>query len=203
MKIICIGRNYAAHAKELDNPIPKEPVIFLKPDTALIPKKLPFFYPSFSKDVHYEAELVVRINRLGKNIAEKYAHKYYSEITMGLDLTARDIQSNCKEKGLPWEKAKAFDGSAPVGKFIDKTQFKDLKNLNFSLRKNGEISQEGNTSNMLFSIDSIIAHISQYFTLKIGDLIFTGTPEGVGPIKIGDKFEAFLENEKVLDLKVK
>ena len=203
MKIICIGRNYAAHAKELNNPVPKEPVIFLKPDTALLPKRMPFFYPSFSTDVHYEAELVVKIDRVGKNISQKFAHKYYSELTVGIDFTARDLQSIYKEKGLPWERAKAFDGSAPVGKFVVKEKFKDLKDLNFSLKINGESKQNGNTANMLFSIDAIIEYVSQFFTLKIGDLIFTGTPEGVGPISINDCFEAYLEDEKVLDLKIK
>lgn len=203
MKIICVGRNYAAHAKELNNPVPKEPVIFLKPDTALLPKSMPFFYPSFSKDIHYEAELVVKIDRVGKNISQKFANKYYSELTVGIDFTARDIQQECKEKGLPWERAKAFDGSAPVGKFIAKEKFQELEQLNFSLKINGENRQQGNTANMLFSIDAIIEYISQFFTLKIGDLIFTGTPEGVGPIVINDHFEAYLEEEKVLDLRIK
>ncbi len=203
MKIICVGRNYAAHAKELNNPVPKEPVIFLKPDTALLPKSMPFFYPSFSKDIHYEAELVVKIDRVGKNISQKFANKYYSELTVGIDFTARDIQQECKEKGLPWERAKAFDGSAPLGKFIAKEKFQELEQLNFSLKINGENRQQGNTANMLFSIDAIIEYISQFFTLKIGDLIFTGTPEGVGPIVINDHFEAYLEEEKVLDLRIK
>ena len=193
MKIICIGRNYPAHAKELNNPVPKEPVVFLKPDTALLPKSMPFFYPSFSKDIHYEAELVVKIDRVGKNISQKFAHKYYSELSVGIDFTARDLQQECKEKGLPWERAKAFDGSAPVGRFIGKDKFQTLSDLNFSLKINGELKQQGNTGNMLFSIDAIIAYVSQFFTLKIGDLIFTGTPEGVGPIAINDSFEAFLE----------
>jgi len=203
MKIICIGRNYSAHAKELNNPVPKEPVVFLKPDTALLPKSMPFFYPSFSKDIHYEAELVVKIDRVGKNISQKFAHKYYSELSVGIDFTARDLQQECKEKGLPWERAKAFDGSAPVGRFLGKDKFQTLSDLNFSLKINGELKQQGNTGNMLFSIDAIIAYVSQFFTLKIGDLIFTGTPEGVGPIAINDSFEAFLEGEKVLDLKIK
>lgn len=203
MKIICVGRNYAAHAKELNNLVPKEPVIFLKPDTALLPKSMPFFYPSFSTDVHYESELVVKINRVGKNISQKFAHKYYSEFSVGIDFTARDLQATYKEKGLPWERAKAFDGSAPVGQFINKKDLADSSNLNFSLRINGAQRQAGNTSDMLFSIDSIIQYVSQFFTLKIGDLIFTGTPEGVGPIKIGDTLEAFLESKKVLDLKIK
>ena len=203
MKIICVGRNYAAHAKELNNPVPKEPVIFLKPDTALLAKSMPFFYPSFSTDVHYEAELVVKIDRVGKSISQKFAHKYYSEFSVGIDFTARDLQATYREKGLPWERAKAFDGSAPVGQFINKKELVDQSNLNFSLRINGLERQAGNTSDMLFSIDSIIQYVSQFFTLKIGDLIFTGTPEGVGPIKIGDTLEAFLESKKVLDLKIK
>ncbi len=203
MKIICIGRNYAAHAKELNNPVPREPVIFLKPDTALLAKKMPFFYPDFSEDIHYEAELVVKISKVGKNISERFAHKYYSEISLGVDFTARDLQAKYKKEGLPWERAKAFDGSAPVGRFMDATHLEDLNGLNFSLKINNEIRQEGNTSNMLFSVDAIIAYVSQFFTLKIGDLIFTGTPEGVGPIKIGDFMEGFIENEKVFDLKIK
>jgi 2-keto-4-pentenoate hydratase/2-oxohepta-3-ene-1,7-dioic acid hydratase in catechol pathway len=203
MKIICVGRNYREHAKELNNPVPQEPVIFLKPDTAILPPKQPFFYPSFSRDIHFETELVVRINRLGKNIAEKFAHKYYSQVSLGIDLTARDIQASLKEKGLPWEKAKGFDGSAPLGRMIDKNNIPDLQNLNFSLRVNGEERQKGNTKDMLFSIDALIAHVSQFFTLKIGDLIFTGTPAGVGALHINDHLEAFLEEEKVLDLKIK
>lgn len=203
MKIICIGRNYAAHAKELNNPVPKEPVIFLKPDTALLAKKMPFFYPDFSQDIHYEAELVVRINKVGKNIAEKFAHKYYSEISLGIDFTARDLQSKYKEKGLPWERAKAFDGSAPVGEFIDLTQLPQVNDLDFSLHINNSLRQQGSSANMLFSIDAIISYVSKFFTLKIGDLIFTGTPEGVGPIQIGDKMEGFINGKKVLDLKIK
>ncbi len=204
MKIICIGRNYAKHAKELNNPLPQEPVFFLKPDTALLPKKQPFFIPNFSNDIHYEAEIVVKINRVGKNIQEKFASKYYEEIGLGIDFTARDLQQACKKEGLPWEKAKAFDGSAPVGQqFVSIAQIADLKNLNFSLMINGEERQVGNTSDMIFSIDAIIAYISQFITLKIGDLIFTGTPEGVGPIKINDHLEGFIEKEKVLDLKIK
>lgn len=203
MKIICIGRNYAAHAKELNNPVPEEPVIFLKPDTALLPKKMPFFYPSFSDDIHYEVELVVKIDKVGKNIAEKFAHKYYSELSIGIDFTARDLQTKYKEKGLPWERAKAFDGSAPVGKFVLKSKYPDLSKLNFGLTINGEQKQSGNTANMLFSIDAIIAYVSQFFTLKIGDLIFTGTPEGVGAIAIGDHLKAEIEGEELLNLKIK
>lgn len=203
MKIICVGRNYAAHAAELKNEVPSEPVIFLKPDTSLLPKRQPFFYPDFSKDIHFETELVVRIDRLGKNIATKFAHKYYSELTLGIDFTARDLQQKLKEKGLPWEKAKAFDGSAPTGKFLPKANLPEVNQLNFELKVNGESRQVGNTAQMLFSIDELIAYVSKYFTLKIGDLIFTGTPQGVGPIQIGDHLEATLEGEKVLDLKVR
>ncbi|MAC95625.1 MAG: 2-hydroxyhepta-2,4-diene-1,7-dioate isomerase [Flavobacteriales bacterium] len=203
MKIICVGRNYAAHAAELKNEVPTEPVIFLKPDTALLPKRQPFFYPDFSKDIHFETEVVVRIDRLGKNIAPKFAHKYYSELSLGIDFTARDLQQKLKEKGLPWEKAKAFDGSAPTGQFIDKSTLPEVNQLNFELKINGESRQSGNTSQMLFPIDELISYVSKYFTLKIGDLIFTGTPQGVGPITIGDHLEAYLENEKVLDLKIR
>jgi len=203
MKIICVGRNYAAHAAELKNEVPTEPVIFLKPDTALLPKRQPFFYPDFSKDIHFETEVVVRINRLGKNIAPKFTHKYYSELSLGIDFTARDLQQKLKEKGLPWEKAKAFDGSAPTGQFIDKSTLPEVNQLNFELKINGKSRQSGNTSQMLFSIDELISYVSKYFTLKIGDLIFTGTPQGVGPIAIGDHLEAYLENEKVLDLKIR
>lgn len=203
MKIICIGRNYVNHAKELGNAVPKEPVFFCKPDTAILPKKNPFVYPSFSNDVHYEVEIVVRINRLGKHIEEKFAPKYYNEIGIGVDFTARDIQQQQKEKGLPWEKAKAFDGSAPISRFYSIDKFKDINNLNFSLQVNGESKQVGNTKDMLFNIDKLIAYVSQYFTLKIGDLIFTGTPEGVGPIHINDKVDCFIENEKLLSFNVK
>jgi len=203
MKIICVGRNYAKHIKELKNETPKEPVIFLKPETALIPKRQAFFIPDFSNDVHYESEIVVRIDRLGKNIAPKFAHKYYSQLSLGIDFTARDLQKELKEKGLPWEKAKAFDGAAPIGKWIDKEKFDDLKKLHFSLKINNSLKQSGNTAQMLFPVDELISHISKFFTLKIGDLIFTGTPEGVGPIQKGDHLEGFIEDEKVLDLKVR
>lgn len=203
MKIICIGRNYIEHAKELNNPIPKVPIFFLKPETALLQKNQPFFYPEFSKEIHYETEVVLRINKVGKHIEEKFAHTYYNEISLGLDLTARDLQAKAKKKGLPWEIAKAFDGSAPLGKFIDKSIYSDINNLNFSLKINGEIRQDGNTKDMIFSFDKIIAYVSQFLTLKIGDLIFTGTPEGVGPIKINDHFEAFIGEEKILDQMIK
>ena len=203
MKIICIGRNYVDHAKELNNPVPKEPVFFLKPDTALLPKKNPFVYPSFSKDVHHEVEIVIKINRLGKHIKEKFAHKYYNEIAVGVDFTARDLQKECKEKGLPWEKAKAFDGSAPTSKFVPLNQFEDFNNINFSLQLNGEPKQQGNTSDMLFNFNQIIAYVSKYFTLKTGDIIFTGTPAGVGPVQINDKIECFIEDKSLLRFNVK
>lgn len=203
MKIICIGRNYVAHAKELSNPVPEEPVFFLKPETALIPKKQPFYHPDFSDDVHYEVELVVRIDKVGKNIAEKFAHKYYSSIGVGIDFTARDVQQKCKEKGLPWEKAKAFDGSAPVSKFIPLSELKDKNNIGFGLEINGNKVQEGNSSQMIFTIDQIIAYISQFITLKIGDLIFTGTPAGVGKVNVGDQLVAFIEDKKMLQLNVR
>jgi acylpyruvate hydrolase len=183
MKIICIGRNYAQHAKELNNPIPEEPVVFLKPDTAILLKKHPFFIPEHSNDVHHEIEVVVKINRLGKHIEPRFAHKYYDEIALGIDFTARDVQTRCKENGLPWEKAKAFDGSAAVSRFfsLDKVG-KDIQDINFHLDINGKTVQEGNTSNMLFPVDELISHVSKYFTLKTGDLIFTGTPAGVGRV---------------------
>jgi acylpyruvate hydrolase len=203
VKIIAIGRNYAEHAKELNNPVPIEPVIFLMPETALIRSNKPFFYPDFSNDIHYEVELVVKINKLGKNISEKFAHRYYNEIGIGIDFTARDIQAKLKEKGLPWEKAKAFDGAAPLGKFISKTELPEVNNISFSLEKNGELVQKGNSKDMIHSIDAIIAHVSQYFTLKIGDLIFTGTPAGVGPVKIGDALYAKIEGKELLKVQVK
>ncbi|MBL4755280.1 MAG: fumarylacetoacetate hydrolase family protein [Flavobacteriales bacterium] len=203
MKIICIGRNYANHAKELNNPIPKEPVIFMKPDSSLIRNNQPFFIPDFSDDVHHEVELVVKINKLGKHIAKKFAHKYYDEIGIGIDFTARDVQSKMKEKGLPWEKAKGFDGSAPLGKFLPKSTFDNMEDINFHLNLNDKAVQVGNTKDMLFSIDSIIEHVSKYFTLKIGDLIYTGTPEGVGPVKAGDRLECFIEDKKLLSFNIR
>ena len=204
MKIICIGRNYTEHAKELNNPVPTKPVFFMKPDTALLQKHNPFFYPEFSKDVHYEAELVLRISRNGRHIQEKFAHKYYEEIGIGIDFTARDVQAECKKKGLPWEIAKAFDQSAPLSNtFVPKSEFKDLNDINFSLHINGEKRQAGNSGSMIFSFDQIIAYVSQFITLKIGDLIFTGTPEGVGPTKINDRLEAFIEDRKLLEFNVK
>ncbi len=204
MKIICIGRNYVNHAKELGNQVPAEPVIFLKPDTALLRNNDPFFVPDFAQEFHYETELVVKINRLGKNIAPQFAHRYYEEIGMGIDFTARDLQSKLKAKGLPWEKAKAFDKSAGISKqFISKNRFKDIQNLQFKLLVNGEERQNGYTGDMIFKVDEIISYVSQFFTLKIGDLIYTGTPEGVGKVNIGERFEVFLENEKMMDFLIK
>ena len=203
MKIICVGRNYVDHAKELKNEVPKEPVLFLKPETAIIHKNMPFFIPDFSNEVHHELELVVKINKLGKHINEQFAHKYYNEVTVGIDFTARDIQDECKAKGLPWEKAKAFDGSALVGKFVKKDLLKDINALSIELHMNDESVQKGNTKDMLFSIDELIAYISQYFTLKIGDLIFTGTPSGVSQVNKNDRLTLFLENEQLAQLNVK
>jgi len=203
MKIICIGRNYTEHAKEMNAAVPTEPVFFLKPDTAIIKDNQPFYYPDFSKEIHHEVELVLKINKPGKNIELLFANKYYDEIGIGIDFTARDIQAKCKEKGLPWEKAKAFDGSAPIGKFIDKKKIADLNNLNFNLKINGSTVQIGNSKDLLFSFDTVIAYVSKFITLKTGDLIYTGTPEGVGPVKIGDKLEASIENENLLTFEIK
>lgn len=203
MKIICIGRNYSEHAKELNNPIPEKPIFFMKPDTALVRNNNPVYYPEHSKDLHYEAEVVLKISRKGKHISEKFANTYYDEITVGIDFTARDVQSECKKKGLPWEIAKAFDQSAPIGKFISKSTLENPDSINFSLKINSEERQNGNTRDMLFSFDRIIAYISQLVTLKEGDLIFTGTPKGVGPTAINDHFEASIEGEKLLDFMVK
>lgn len=203
MKIIAIGRNYAEHAKELNNPVPSVPVIFMKPDTALLKDNKPFYHPEFSQDVHYEIELVLKISKEGKYIQEKYAADYFDEVALGIDFTARDIQNRHKEKGLPWELAKGFDGSAPVSNFIPKANFADLYHLNLRLDINGETRQNGNTKNVLFSFERILAFVSQYITLKKGDLIFTGTPEGVGRVNVGDHLEGYLDNEKLLDFYVK
>lgn len=203
MKIICVGRNYAAHAKELNNPVNEQPVIFLKPETALLQKRQPFFLPDFSKEIHHEAEIVVKINRTGKNIQARFAHKYYDEIGLGIDFTARDLQQSLKTKGLPWELAKAFDGSAPVGEFLSKSELENIHELEFHLEKNGETVQKGNTGDLIFPIDTIIAFTSEYFTLKKGDLIFTGTPQGVGPVKKGDLLEGFIGERKVIQVKVR
>ncbi|MGQ1910562.1 fumarylacetoacetate hydrolase family protein [Marinifilum sp. RC60d5] len=203
MKILAIGRNYVNHAKELNNPVPAEPVVFSMPDSALLKNNNDFYYPDFSKDIHHELELVIKISRVGKNIPVEFAHRYYEEVALGIDFTARDIQAECKKKGLPWEKAKAFDGAAPISKFVPKNKFKSVGNLNFNLDINGERVQTGNSSNMIFSVDYLIAYLSQFFTLKIGDMIYTGTPEGVGPVKIGDHLQAELEGEKLMDFYVK
>jgi acylpyruvate hydrolase len=203
MKIICVGRNYSEHVKELNNEQPAEPIIFFKPDTALLKNNAPFYYPSFSEDVHYEAELVVRIGREGKNIEERFAHKYYQEIGVGIDFTARDLQQKAKEKGLPWALAKGFNGSAPVSSFVDKATLPDPDNIRFSLLLNGEEKQHAGSAEMLYKIDAVIAYISTFITLKNGDLIFTGTPSGVGPVKIGDRLEVLLEGNKMLECEVK
>lgn len=201
MKIICIGRNYADHAKELGNEIPENPVIFMKPDTAVLKKGSDFYIPEFSEDVHYELEVVLKISKGGKYIQQENADKHYHEIGLGIDFTARDLQSQLKSKGLPWELSKAFDGSAVISEFFKKEDF-DMKNLNFSLLKNKEEVQNGNTSLMLFSPESIIAFVSQYFTLRVGDLIFTGTPKGVGKVSENDVLQAFLEDQKVFELRI-
>lgn len=203
MKIICIGRNYAQHAKELNNPLPVKPLYFLKPDTALLINNDPFYYPNFSSDIHYECELIFRINKVGKNIQEKFAHKYYSEIGLGIDFTARDIQQTCKEKGHPWEIAKGFDGSAAISKFIPLEELKNKETITFELEINQEKVQIGNSSDMIFSIDQIISYVSQFMTLKTGDIIFTGTPAGVGSLKIGDQLKGTLEGNLLLDFEIK
>ena len=203
MKIICIGRNYTKHIEELQNERPSEPVIFLKPDTAILPKNMPFFIPDFSDDIHHEVEIIVRINRVGKYIEPRFAHKYYDEIGLGIDFTARELQSQLKEKGLPWEKAKAFDGSAVLGNFIAKDKLESLNSINFELTNNGNSVQKGCTSNMLWKIDELIAYVSQYFTLKIGDIIFTGTPEGVARVSTNDVLEGFIEGESMFKIQVK
>ncbi|NOW96964.1 fumarylacetoacetate hydrolase family protein [Mucilaginibacter sp. SG564] len=203
MKIIAIGRNYAEHAKELNNPVPAVPVIFMKPETAIIKDNKPFYHPDFSDDVHHEIEIVLKISKEGKHISEKFAANYYEEIALGVDFTARDIQSKHKEKGLPWELAKAFDGSAPTSAFVPKSKFAQIYDLNFKLDVNGETRQQGNTRDLLFPFENIIAFVSRYITLKKGDLIFTGTPQGVSKVKVGDRLEGYLENEKLLDFYVK
>jgi len=203
MKIICIGRNYTKHIEELQNERPAEPVIFLKPDTAILPKNMPFFIPDFSDDIHHEVEIIVRINRVGKHIEPQFAHKYYDEIGLGIDFTARELQSKLKDKGLPWEKSKAFDGSAVIGKFLPKSKFDSLNSITFELTNNGNAVQKGCTSNMLWKIDELIAYVSQYFTLKIGDVIFTGTPEGVAKVAANDVLEGFIEGESNFRIQVK
>jgi 2-keto-4-pentenoate hydratase/2-oxohepta-3-ene-1,7-dioic acid hydratase in catechol pathway len=204
MKIICIANNYAQYAKEIKHEVPDKPVFFLKPDSAILRNNNPFFIPGFSNEIHYEVEIVLKINRLGKGIQQKYAHRYYSEIGIGIDFTARDIQRNCKEKGLPWEIAKAFDSSAAIGmRFIDKTNLPDVNAINFYLNINGKAVQHGCSSDMLFKFDELIAYISTFMTLRTGDLIYTGTPPGVGPVNNGDRLQAYLENELLLDFLIK
>ena len=202
MKIICIGRNYAKHIEELANERPESPVVFLKPDSAILPRKNPFFIPPFSDDVHYEVEVLVKINKVGKHISKRFAHKYYNEIGLGIDFTARDVQAKCKEKGLPWEKAKAFDGSAVVGEFYPKEQF-DLENISFQLLQNDKIVQNGNSNAMLWKIDELIAYVSQYFTLKKGDIIYTGTPAGVGQVFENDVLKGIIEGKEAFNIRVK
>lgn len=203
MKIICIGRNYTKHIEELKNERPDEPVVFMKPDSAILLKQHPFVIPEFSEDIHHELEVIVKINKVGKYIEPKFAHKYYDEISVGIDFTARDLQQKLKDKGLPWEKAKAFDGSAVIGDFVSKNDFKSLDNINFELTNNGVTVQKGNTSFMLWKIDELIAYVSQFFTLKIGDIIFTGTPEGVAVVRPDDVLEGFLEGNKLFRIQVK
>ena len=203
MKIIAVGRNYAEHIRELNNEQPDDPVIFMKPETAIPLKNEPFFYPEVSTDVHHEVEILVKINRVGKNIEERFAHRYYDEIGVGIDFTARDVQSKLKAKGLPWELAKGFNCSAPISGFVPKTDFADLQNVNFHLDVNGETRQQGNTSLMLFKIDYLIAFVSRYFLLQQGDILFTGTPKGVGPVQIGDRLTAYIEDRKMLEFEVK
>lgn len=203
MKIICIGRNYAAHIEELQNEKPEEPVVFIKPDSAVLPKEQAFYIPEFSQEIHYEVEVLVKIKKVGKHIAEKFASNYYDEIGLGIDFTARDLQADLKARGLPWEKAKGFDGAAVIGKWVPKTRFEDINNIKFELLKNGECVQQGHTSLMLWKIDEIISYVSRFFTLKKGDIIFTGTPEGVGKISANDYLSGILVNEELLSVKIR
>ncbi|WP_281614126.1 fumarylacetoacetate hydrolase family protein [Flammeovirga sp. SubArs3] len=203
MKIICIGRNYVDHIEELNNERPDQPVIFSKPDTAVLRNNAPFYYPAFSNDIHHEVELVVKICKEGKYIQEKFASRYYDEVALGIDFTARDVQTKLKEKGLPWDLAKGFNGSAPISEFTPISEFEDIQNINFSVKLNGEEKQNGNSSMMLWNVNEIIAFVSKYITLRKGDLIFTGTPKGVSPVTIGDKIEGFIEGKKLLDFEVK
>ena len=203
MKLICIGRNYTEHIRELENEKPTDPVVFLKPDTAILLKKQPFFIPDFSNDVHHEVEILVKINKVGKHIDKKFAHKYYNEIGLGIDFTARDLQSKLKEKGLPWEKAKAFDGAAVIGSWLPVNKIQNVDAIEFSLKKNDEIVQKGNTSHMLWKIHELIEYVSKYFTLKIGDIIFTGTPAGVGKVIANDKLKGYIEDKEMFSITVK
>ena len=203
MKIICVGRNYADHIEELENQRPENPVLFIKPDSSLILKNRPFFIPEFSNEIHYEVELIIKISRVGKHIQKKFSHKYYDYIGLGIDFTARDVQAQLKKNGLPWEKSKSFDGSCLVSEWIKKSEFEDLNNINFKLELNNNIVQNSNSSKMLWKIDELISYISKYFTLKIGDIIFTGTPSGVGKVNIGDELSGFIEEKRLFNLKVK
>ena len=203
MKLICIGRNYTAHIEELENERPKDPVVFIKADSAVLPKEQDFYLPPFSNNVHHEVELLVKITKVGKHIAKEYAHKYYDEVSLGIDFTARDIQDELKSKGLPWEKAKSFDGSAVIGKWVSKSNYKDLNQLSFSLKKNNEVVQSASSELMLWKIDELISYVSQFFTLKKGDIIFSGTPSGVGKVETGDVLEGFIENESFFKVGVK
>ena len=203
MKILAIGRNYADHIAELQNEIPEEPVIFFKPDTAILKNNEPFYYPEYSQDIHHEVELILRISKEGKNIKAAFAPKYYDALGLGIDFTARDLQTKAKNKGLPWTLAKGFNGSAPISEFLPLSAFPDLKNINFSLQVNGEQKQAGNSSLMLNNFDSMLAYMSRFITLKKGDIIFTGTPKGVGPVQIGDRLEGFIEDKKLLDFEIK
>ncbi|MBB3696381.1 fumarylacetoacetate hydrolase family protein [Flammeovirga yaeyamensis] len=203
MKIVCIGRNYADHISELNNERPDQPVIFSKPDTAVLRNNAPFYHPEFSSDIHHEVELVVKVCKEGKHIQEKFAQRYYDQVAVGIDFTARDVQSKLKEKGLPWDLAKGFNGSAPISEFIDLSEFNNIQEVNFSLEVNGEVRQKGNSEMMIWKIDEIISFISKYITLRKGDLIFTGTPAGVGKVNIGDRLTAYIEDKKLLDFEVK
>lgn len=203
MKIICVGRNYAAHIEELDNERPEHPVIFIKPDTAVLPNGQHFYIPEFSNNVHYEVELLVKINKVGKHIDEKFAHKYYDQVSLGIDFTARDLQSKLKEKGLPWEKAKAFDGSAVIGEWVSKDNISDINNVNFQLSKNNTVVQDGNTKLMLWKVDHLIAYVSSFFTLKKGDVLFTGTPAGVGKVEPNDSLIGYLDNNQLFSVTIK
>lgn len=203
MKLICIGRNYTAHIEELENERPKDPVVFIKADSAVLPKEQDFYLPPFSNNIHHEVELLVKITKVGKHIAKEFAHKYYDEVSLGIDFTARDIQDELKSKGLPWEKAKSFDGSAVIGKWVSKSNYKDLNQLSFSLKKNNEVVQSASSELMLWKIDELISYVSQFFTLKKGDIIFSGTPSGVGKVEAGDVLEGFIENESFFKVGVK
>ena len=203
MKIFCIGRNYVDHAKELNNPVPSEPLVFMKPPTALVVNNKPFFYPDFTRDLHHEGEIVLRVCKNGRSVQPGFAHRYYDAVAFGIDFTARDVQERLKQKGQPWEIAKGFDGSAPLSKWVPLEELRDAKNIHFQLKKNGQVVQNGQTSDLIFPLDALIVHISRYFTLQKGDMIFTGTPAGVGPVQIGDILEGFIEDQLLLHCAVK